>query len=192
MVKSLILVEGTDDIKFINLLLKFLEINRKNIVIKQLNNKSNFFKLETYRDNNILASLENEEYDRTLFIFDSDFEDDNKKYGGFKNSEREIKRVIEDIKEELGFDFYTDYYIMCDPNSKNGNLEHLIISTLSTEKQQCVNELLECIKPHKNSGNKKIVLSSYKTIFDEPDYNFSHLNYQNLIPKLISLESRKA
>jgi len=47
--------------------------------------------------------------------------------------------------------------------------------------------LVECIKPHNNSGNKKIVLSSYKTIFDEPDYNFSHFNYQNLISKLILL-----
>jgi len=187
MVKSLILVEGEDDIKFIHLLLAYLKVNKKKIVVKRLNDKSSFFKIETYEKKTILETLKSGEYNKLLFIFDSDFEEDNKKYGGFINSQREIKRIIEEIKERVGFDFYTDYYIMCDPKTKNGNLEHLIISTLPTEKEQCVNELLECIKPYKNHGNKKIVLSSYKTIFDEPDYNFSHSNYGVLTSKLILL-----
>jgi len=184
MVKSLILCEGGDDIRFINLFLKFLEINIKNIIIKKLDNKSNFFKLETYQDKNILESLENSEYDKVLFVFDSDYSKDNQVTGGFDNSEKSINKIIKELKDKLGFDFYTDYYIMCDPISKDGNLEHLIISTLNEAKQICVNELLECIETHKNYGNKKIVLSSYKTIFDEPNYNFSHKNFALLKEKL--------
>ena len=187
MVKSLILVEGGDDIKFINILLKYLEVDLKNIIIKKLDNKSNFFKLDTYKEKNILASLDNGEYDKVLFIFDADFSKDNTKTGGFSNSKREIEFIIEQIKKNLGFDFYSDYYIMCDPKSQEGNLEHLIISTLSQKKKKCVNDLLACIESHKNYGNKKIVLSSYKTIFDEPDYNFLHIYYQELKDKLKSL-----
>jgi len=184
MVKSLILCEGGDDIGFLNLFLKFLKINSKNITIKKLDNKANFFKLKTYKDKNILKSLENGEYDKVLFVFDSDYIQDNRITGGFDNSEKSILNIITEIKDELDFSLYTDYYIMCDPITKDGNLEHLIISTLNEEKQICVNELLKCIKTHKTYGNKKIVLSSYKTIFDEPNYNFSHPNFDELKIKL--------
>ncbi len=187
MVKSLILCEGGDDIGFINLFLKFLEINSKNITIKKLDNKSNFFKLETYKDKNILESLENGEYDKVLFVFDSDYIQDDRVTGGFVNSEKSIQKITKEIKSYLGFDLDLDYYIMCDPISKDGNLEHLIISTLNEKKQICVNQLLECIETHKTYGNKKIVLSSYKTIFDEPNYNFLHQNFKILKDKLEAL-----
>jgi len=187
MVKSLILCEGGDDIGFLNLLIKYLKIDNNKIDIKKLDSKSNFFKLETYRDKNILSKIEANQYNEILFIFDSDYKEDDSIYGGFTNSEREIKNIIAEIKEEVGFVFYTDYYIACDPKTKNGNLEHLIISTLSEEKQKCVNTLLECIKPHNTFGNKKIVLSSYKTIFDEPNYNFEHKNFDELKEKIENL-----
>ena len=131
-----------------------------------------------------MASLDNGEYDKILFVFDADFSKDNHKTGGFKNSKRQIESIIKQIKEELEFDFYSEYHIMCDPNTKDGNLEHLIISTLSEKKEICVNNLLECISPHKHKGNKKIVLSSYKAIFDEHEYNFSHQNFDILKNKL--------
>jgi hypothetical protein len=188
-VKSLILVEGADDIRFIKIFLEFLECDKKYINVKQLNNKSNFFKIETYRDKHILEDLKDENYNKLILIFDADFLDTNVKYGGFINSEREIQNMIIDIRKEIDFDFDIDYHIMCDPLTTDGNLEHLIISTLPTEKQQCVNALLECIKPYKNQGNKKIVLSSYKTIFEEPNYNFSHKNFETLRKKLELLKN---
>ena len=73
------------------------------------------------------------------------------------------------------------------PLEKDGNLEDLIISTLPDTKQKCVIALLSCIKNYKNIGNKKVVLSSYKTIFDEPNYNFSHINFNKLKEKIKSL-----
>jgi len=187
MVKSLILCEGGDDIGFLNLMIKFLNISKNKIIIQKLDYKSNFFKLEIYKDKNILSKISTGQYDKLLLIFDSDYSNNDTKYGGFENSIVEIQKIIEKIKNEIGFDFHIDYYIMCDPITKDGNLEHLIISTLSEEKQKCVNNLLKCIQPHNNNGDKKIVLSSYKTIFDEPNYNFPHINFENLIQKINNL-----
>ena len=43
---------------------------------------------------------------------------------------------------------------------------------------------------YKNKGDKKIVLSSYKAIFDEPEYNFPHKNFDILKDKLNLLVNR--
>ena len=185
MVKSLFLCEGGDDIGFLNLFIKYLGL--KNIVIKKLDNKSNFFKIEIYREKKIIDMFNTRQYNKLLLIFDSDFQKDNAQTGGFENSKREIKSMIGQLKKEIKYSCDIDYCILCNPVSKNGNLEHLIISTLSQDKQKCVNDLLECIKPYKNNGDKKIVLSSYKTIFDEPNYNFRDTNFELLGYKLEQL-----
>jgi len=187
MVKSLILCEGGDDEAFLNIFLKALNIDKRKLNLEQLDNKSNFFKIETYKSKKIIEEIENELYHKVLFIFDSDYEKDNAKTGGFVNSEREIRKMIKEIKDEVGFDFFTDYYIMCDPITKDGNLEHLILSTLDKDPKACMENLLSCIKPYHTDSNKKILITGYKTIFKEPLYNFSHPNFTLLKEKLIRL-----
>ena len=74
-------------------------MNKKYLNVKPLGNKSNFFKIETYENNNILASLKEKEYNKIIFIFDSDYIKNDGKYGGFENSEREIENIIQIIKK---------------------------------------------------------------------------------------------
>jgi len=186
MVKSLILCEGGDDEAFIRLFLKSLNIDKRKIDIRKLSSKSNFFKLETYKNENILAKIDSQ-YNKILFIFDSDYKESGGKHNGFENSESSIKEMILKIKEYLEFEFYTDYYIVCDPITKNGNLEHLILSTLDKDSKKCMEDLLSCIKPYHTDSNKKILLTGYKTIFKEPLYNFSHPNFDLLKQKLEAL-----
>lgn len=184
MVKSLILCEGGDDAHFLRLLTNSLEINKRQINIKPLGSKSPFFKVETYREKNIIQMLDNGDYEKVLFIFDSDFIEDDNIYGGFENGKKEIMKII----EELEIKDISDFYIMCDPISKNGNLEHLILSTLNNQAKSCIENLLFCIKPFKTDGNKKILISGYKTIFKEPVYNFEHKNYNLLKEKIENLK----
>ncbi|SFV71321.1 hypothetical protein MNB_SV-13-74 [hydrothermal vent metagenome] len=186
MVKSLILCEGGDDEAFIRLFLKSLKSDLRKIEIKKLSSKSNFFKLKMYQDENILAKIDTQ-YNKILFIFDSDYKETGETNNGFYKSKSSIEEIIIKIKEYLGFDFYTDYYIVCNPITKNGNLEHLILSTLDKKPKECMEDLLNCIKPYHTDSNKKILLTGYKTIFKEPLYNFSHPNFNLLKQKLQAL-----
>ena len=186
MVKSLILCEGGDDEAFLNIFLKSLNIDKRKVDIKKLSSKSNFFKLKIYQDENILAKIDSQ-YNKILFIFDSDYIESGQTNNGFDKSRISIEQMIIEIKESVGFDFYTDYYIVCDPLTRDGNLEHLILSTLDKDPKKCMKDLLDCIKPYHTDSNKKILITGYKTIFKEPLYNFSHQNFKLLKQKLQNL-----
>ena len=86
MVKKLILCEGGDDIAFLNRYLnEFFNIDKKTYEIRKMDNKSNFFKKEKYKT--ISQQIEANLYDKVLFVLDSDFEENDSIYGGYKNTE---------------------------------------------------------------------------------------------------------
>ena len=71
MVKKLILCEGGDDIAFLNRYLsEFLCIDKKTYEIRKMDNKSNFFKKDSY--STIIQQVEANLYDKVLFVLDSD------------------------------------------------------------------------------------------------------------------------
>jgi hypothetical protein len=73
MVKKLILCEGGDDIAFLNRYLsEFLCIDKKTYEIRKMENKSNFFKKDSYIT--IIQQVKANLYDKVLFVLDSDFE----------------------------------------------------------------------------------------------------------------------
>ena len=183
MVKSLILCEGGDDIGFINRLCKHVTLDMRKIDIKKVSGKSNFFKTETYET--YLQQIETGLYDKVLFIVDSDDIECDAQYSGFENTNIKLNEMI----EYLGITDLSTIHIVCDPFTTNGNLEHLLLSTIEETKKDCLTELLSCITDMETHSNKKILLSSYEAIFKESPYNFDHQNFNTLITKLKQLDS---
>lgn len=184
MVKSkiLILCEGDQDKKFLNLFYKnYLKIDSNTVEVKALGNKSNFFKDESYTQ--IKKQIEIGMFYGVLFVLDSDFEKNDTTYGGYENTENNIKKTI----KKLDIDTISDYFISCDPSTKKGNLEHLILSTIDKSKKDCIETLIDCIDSMETHENKKIVLTGYETIFKEAPYNFDHQNFEELKNKIISM-----
>jgi len=178
--QALILCEGPQDKEFLNLFCKeYLKIEIPNI--QDLKGKSNFFKEDSYTQ--IKQQVKAGMYDKILFVLDSDFEKNDAKNGGYNNTENSIKKII----KKLGFEGVADYYITCDPSTKNGNLEHLILSTMDATKKECIETFIKCVEGKEAHENKKIVLTGYKTIFKEAPYNFDHKNFEELKTKIIAL-----
>jgi hypothetical protein len=187
--KSLILCEGGQDVGFLNKFCKYLEMDISTVVIQKISTevehqsaKSAFFKEETY--STIKQKVATKQYQKVLFIVDADYSQNDTKYGGYDNSENALKNII----SLLGFDEKAKYYIMCDPVEKTGNLEHLILSTIDNRKKECIHTLLDCVLDMQTHSNKKIVLSSYETIFKESPYNLTHPNFENLKNLLLWLK----
>ena len=178
--KSLILCEGGDDIGFFNKFCKDLELNMENLIIRKIsqdndsNGKSAFFKEASYKA--IKQYIDTGYYSKILFVLDADYIKNDSIYGGFKNTQRELNKII----LTLDFKEKAKYFIMCDPSTKNGNLEHLILSTLNEKDSDCILELLDCVLDKEVHSDKKIVLSSYEAIFKESPYNFTHKNFDEL------------
>ena len=183
MVKKLILCEGGDDIAFLNRYLnEFLGIDKKIYEIRKMDNKSNFFKKEKYKT--ISQQIEANLYDKVLFVLDSDFEENDSIYGGYKNTEEKIKEIIKELK----LDTVSQYFISCEPNTKNGNLEHLLLSTCEESKKDCIETFINCIGLMDiETSNKKIVLTTYKEIFNNHPYNLGHKNFDELKIKIDDL-----
>ncbi len=180
MVKSLILCEGGDDVGFLNKFCKYLKLDKKIVIQKiskeSLNSaKSAFFKETSYIA--IRQKIKIGQYDKILFIVDADYIENDKIYGGYESTKNELEKII----LKLDFDKNkTNYFIMCDPVKKTGNLEHLILSTIDNPKKNCIIELLDCVSQMEVHSNKKIVLSSYEAIFKESPYNLTHSNFRKL------------
>ena len=177
MVKSLIICEGKNDRDFLKRLLEHLKI--ANIEIQIFNNKSSIFKREKYE--NISQEL-GTIYKNLLIVFDSDFEKDNDKYGGFENSKREIETLISDLNLENA-----DYYIVCDPETKNGYLESLILSTIPEDKKECIENFLYCSNFKDKEKDKAIWNQIYKLGYPNSPYDFAHKNFDDLKNKLEKL-----
>ena len=179
MVKSLIICEGKNDKEFLKLLIEYLNITNVDIMV--FGNKSNIFKSEKY--STILEEI-GTIYKNLLVIFDSDFIEDNNIYGGYENSEREIRKLF----VELNIEKIADFYIVCDPISKNGYLESLILSTIPQSEKNCITNFLKCSKFKDKEQDKAILNRIYKLGYPESPYDFAHKHFDTLKNKLQKLK----
>lgn len=185
MVKKLILCEGPDDIAFFSRYIsEFCSVDKRLFEIRKMNNKSAFFKKENY--NLITQQIKTNQFDKVLFILDSDFLRNDNVFGGYENTEREIEKIIKDLNIESK----ADYFISCDPITKEGNLEHLLLSTCQDNKKNCIENFITCINTmNVENSNKKIVVTSYREIFKDHPYNLEHSNFIKLKQKIHELFS---
>jgi len=172
--RALILCEGGNDIGFLKKFCQYLGFNMKKIDIQKVSGKSNFFKEKNYIT--IRQKVDRGLYYKVLFVVDADYLKNDSTYGGFKNSTNEIKKII----KTLNIQNKSKIFIACDPLTKEGNLEHLVLSTLGEEEKDCILKLLDCVLTMDVHSDKKIVLSSYEAIFKESPYNLPHNNFDEL------------
>jgi len=173
--KALILCEGGNDIGFLRKFCQYLELDvKERIDIQKVSGKSNFFKKTTYSI--IQQKINRGLYSKVLFIVDADYVSNDKTYGGFENSTNGLIRII----KTLHIENKSKVFIACDPLTREGNLEHLVLSTLEQEERNCILKLLDCVLEMDVHSDKKIVLSSYEAIFKESPYNLIHNNFDEL------------
>lgn len=179
--KKLIICEGDDDKGLLNRYIKeFLSFPVGSYEIRKIGNKSNLLNSVHKDYATIKQQVELGQYNRVLFVFDSDFAKNDSQSGGYENSKLKIAHLI----TQLNFVGIADYYICCDPITKNGNLEHLLLSAADNNKKICIEQFINCIQGMKTASNKKIVYSAYNIIFKEHPYNFDHVNFNILKQKI--------
>ncbi len=186
MVKFAILHEGKSiDRSFFELLLEKLDLDKKKIRFLGIGAKSNFFKPNNraYQDLRIL--IDDEIINKVLFIIDSDYLANDDRYGGYKNTLREI----ESIQNELNIKNISDTFIAYNKNSegKEGYLESLILSSLPQEQEECIEDFLNCSNFRAKTHDKSIFNILYKNGYPNAPYNFEHQNFDELKTKLIKL-----
>ncbi len=174
-----IICEGSDDKTFLRLLLNdlkksFLVPNIENFdsYIERMGGKSKLLDPVNYK---LLNKQIGTKIKKVLFIFDCDFEEDDKVCGGLEKS----KKAIEDLITTLDWKIEVDYYIF------NKNLDYFIINTL--DKKESFLGCEECFELKVLNKNRKILTCIYKSLYPKKPFDFSHENFNELKEKLKNL-----
>ena len=188
MVKAAILHEGscndkTADKKLIRTLIEKLGLPESSIIYYAFGSKNEFFKITNLNYIELKEYVEAETIDRILFIVDADHEKDDAKYKGYENTEKELKNII----DELGFNDFACFYIVCDHVTKTGYLESLILASLSAEKRNCIERFIECSEINPKQIHKTIINNLYTIAYPDPPYNFEHAHFDELKAELTNL-----
>jgi len=180
-----ILHEGNDkksaDNKLIRLLMTHLKLDLNLVDFRGMGAKSNFFKAEKY--GLLKQAVETDQVKKMLFIVDADDEKNDATYGGFLNTENELNRMI----AQMGFDAVSEIFIVCDPATKTGYLESLVLSTIPIQHRNCIASFLACSQFKSKENHKAILNQIYKTAYPDAPYDFSHANFDDLKAKLTGL-----
>jgi len=178
-----IICEGRTDKKKISELLNFLSILYTDDNFIVMGNKSNFFKLDNSEYKTLQQLIKADKIEKILFIIDADYQKDNNKYGGYKNTKEKIEKLLLD----LDIKSICNYYITCHPNTKDGYLESLLLSTVDENLKKCYDEFLECINFKEKNNHKYIMEQLHKITQPNKPYDFNHKNFSKLKEKLIQL-----
>ncbi len=188
MVKAAILHEGscndkTADKKLIKSLIQKLGLPGNSIDYYAFGSKNEFFKTANLNYIELKGDVETDEIDKILFIVDADHEKDDVKYKGYENTKNELKKII----DELGFQDIARFYIVCDPDTKTGYLESLILASLPPEKRNCIERFVECSEINPKQIHKTIINHLYTIAYPDPPYNFDHPYFDELKAELTKL-----
>lgn len=188
MVKAAILHEGssndkTADKKLIISLLNKLELPQSAIDFYAFGSKNEFFNIDSKKYLQLKQEIDSDEVGKILFIVDADHEKDDAKYKGYENTKNELNKII----DKLGFKDIARFYIVCDPNTKTGYLESLILASLPEEKRNCIKRFVECSQINPKQIDKTIINYFYTRAYPDPPYNFDHPYFDGLKAELTNL-----
>lgn len=178
----------TNDNELIKLLIEHLKIQYLEMKIEKvefhgMGSKSNFFKPESYPPL-LLQGVKTNQIEKVLFVVDADYDnDDNRVYGGFENTTSELNKIIEYLKLQA----VSDIYITCDPKTKTGYLESLILSTIPEQQRNCIECFLACSEFKSKEHHKAIFNDIYKHAYPKAPFDFGHENFNELKQKLRNL-----
>ncbi|MDD4929134.1 MAG: hypothetical protein PHP85_07655 [Gallionella sp.] len=179
--KVAIICEGKGDRGFLEEFIKHLKIETKPNFYT-LSGKSNLLDPThtKYQELKIVVAAEPH---KLLFVVDADDVKNDTRHGGFENTQQTLNQVIAEL--ELGE--VSNTYIMCDPMTKIGYLESLILSTIPEHQKNCIQSFLECSEFKSKENHKTILNSIYKTAYPNTPYDFAHPHFDELKNKLSSL-----
>ena len=176
-----IFVEGEDDKKFIIVFLRKLlkdksitlgSNNNFDDLITIMGNKSKLLKYANYANISILVG---KKIKKALFIFDCDFEKDNKKCNGMEHSQK----CFDELKNKLKWNISIENYIFY------RNLDYFIAKTI--EKEHCLLEIEKCLELNTLKPNRKPLASLYAIMYPKKPYNLEHNDFKILKEKLKNL-----
>lgn len=178
--KVAILHEGTEDLALVKQLASSLEYDFDDLVQPfKIGKKSNFFKTNNTDYSELVQLVATDQIEKVLFILDADDPDDDRVYGGYENTQRELEKII----EELHWGDISQIFICCNPETQLGNVEELLLATLDDDKKACIEHFLEC--SDFASGNAKAVLNGiYRKGYPRAPYNYDHEYFDDLKEKL--------
>ena len=191
MVKLAICHEGhinkSLDNEIIKLLLQDLDLDIKRVEFYGFGSKSNFFKKDYKVYKNLQMAIKEQEIEKILFVLDADNEKNDHIFGGYKKTVDGLRSVL----NNLGLGSVSDFYISRNPNTHTGNIESLLLSTITKEQEVCIDNFLQCSE-FKAKGNDKALLQQiYKLAYPHTPYNFQHENFNELKEKLQNLFATK-
>jgi hypothetical protein len=178
-----IICEGKTDKNKISELLTFLNISYSDDNFNVMGNKSNIFKKDDIRYTTLLKFIKSDKIEQVLFIVDTDYQKDNNIYGGYDNTKNEIEKLLINLKIEN----ISDYYITCNPITKDGYLESLLLSTVDDNLKICYDKFLDCIDFKEKNQHKYIMEQLHKMTQPNKPYDFNHKNFNELKEKLTNL-----
>ncbi|MEA1893425.1 MAG: hypothetical protein U9N33_12055 [Campylobacterota bacterium] len=187
MVKVAILHEGKSDKsldnKILKLLLNNLGFNENQVEFFGFGNKSNFYKLDNIKYSRLKLQIDEELISKVLFVVDADYEANDKTYGGHENTLSELNN----IRQSLDMEDISDIYVTCDPVTKDGYLESLILSSIPQTQKECIETFLKCSEFKSKENHKAILNQIYNSAYPDAPYDFSHQNFNDLKQKLKNL-----
>lgn len=95
--------------------------------------------------------------------------------------------IYRDIIEVLGFNARSDYYLVCDPKTKEGYFESLLLSCVSDELKNCYDDFLKCSLFDGKENHKTIITKLHELASPEKPYDYNHENFNKIKEKLIAL-----
>ena len=177
---KIIIHEGKDDKKYIKKVCKHLKLEVNDNIFYEMSGKSSFFKEE----NEIYSLIKsNPRISKILFVLDADYETNDIKYGGYENTKREVTQII----KNLNLVDISDYYIACDPNTKEGYFETLFFSCVPDKLKKCYSDFMSCSGFKEKENYKTNMTKLHELASPSKPYDFNHSNFSELKEKLIEL-----
>jgi len=182
-----IFVEGIDDEKFIIKLLNHLKDSSEievpkgfnfGSIINRLGGKQKLLDANHSKYKQVSELIKIDEVTKVLFIFDCDFEEDDKNCNGMENSQK----CFNDLLNNLNWSIETDVYIF------DRNLDYFLLETINTnECHKHFDSLIECLDVEKAKPNKKPIANLYRDLYPYPQFDFRDDRFQPLKNKLQTL-----
>jgi len=147
-------------------------------IINRLGGKKKLLDATHDKYRQVSQLIEIEEVKKVLFIFDCDFEKDDKNCNGMKKS----LVCFEDLKKALNWNIPIDVYIF------DKNLDYFLLETINTKScYEDFDKLVKCLEVEKLKPNKKPIANLYRDLYPYPQFDFKDNRFDDLKQKLKNL-----
>ena len=180
--KFAIVCEGKTDRDFFLEIIKHLQKDPTQCSFYICGGKSNVLNSQHAKYKELKEDLET--IANVLFVVDADCEKSDAKNNGFDNTQKALNELIKSLKLT---NVETKTYIMCDPHTKTGTLESLILSTIEVPRRECIENFLACSNFASKDNHKAVINEIYRIAYPNAPYDFSHPHFDELKSKLNDL-----